>query len=129
MHPKNHFHQYLHSLYQVWTLSDSVITPSIVHPTRDFGLATHKLDLVRGGTPVENVRTLERILSGKLPDGELPDGDPVLDFVLLNTASVLVVSDKAATFKEGVKLAREAIVSGKAREALDGFRRATRAQK
>ncbi|RUS19209.1 glycosyl transferase [Endogone sp. FLAS-F59071] len=127
MHRKTFSSDNYHRLlfhYQTWTLSDSgVITASTVHPTHDFGLATHELDSVRGGTPAENVRTLERILAGNL----LVD-DPVLDFVLLNAAGVLFVAGKAATFKEGVALAKNAIVLGKAKKALDGFMWATRTQ-
>ena len=57
----------------------------------------------------------------KLLDGEIPDDDPILDFVLLNAATLLVCAEKAVDWKDGVSLARESIKSGQARKALDGF--------
>ena len=43
------------------------------------------------------------------------------DIVLLNAGAALYTIGKAATMKEGVELARQAIDSGKALEKLDEF--------
>ncbi|RUP51125.1 anthranilate phosphoribosyltransferase [Jimgerdemannia flammicorona] len=107
-----------------WTLSeDGQITFTAIHPTHDFGLQTHTLDSVRGGGPADNVQTLERLLAN-----ELPENNPILDFVLLNAAAVLVVAKKAQTFKEGVEIARAAIIDGRAKAALEGFKNDTQAR-
>lgn len=99
----------------------------------DFGLPAHPLSTVSPGKePAENAAILGRIL-----DGELPDDDPILHFVLMNTAALLVISgicdadvsnmghgDDGAVirergpgggrWKEGVRRARWAIKSGEA---------------
>lgn len=54
----------------------------------DFGLPRHSLDEVHGGKgPGENAEILMQILRN-----ERPDDDPVLHFVLLNTAALITVS-------------------------------------
>jgi anthranilate phosphoribosyltransferase len=42
--------------------------------------------------------------------------------VLINAAALLHISGRAASWKEGVELARESLHSGGARAAFDGFR-------
>ncbi|KAL3962203.1 anthranilate phosphoribosyltransferase [Purpureocillium lilacinum] len=99
----------------------------------DFGLQPHPLSEVSPGKePAENAEILRRILHG-----EMPEDDPLIDFVLINTAALLVVSGiceadtsdmghgddgKVVTergpagqrWKEGVRRARWAIKSGEA---------------
>ncbi len=54
----------------------------------DFGLQSHSLDKVSGGKePEENADILSRILKN-----ELAEDDPLLDFVLINVATLFVVS-------------------------------------
>ncbi|KAK4126028.1 hypothetical protein N657DRAFT_670169 [Parathielavia appendiculata] len=103
-----------------------------LHP-RDFGLPAHPLSEVSPGKePTENAGILRRIL-----DGEMPEDDPILHFVLINTAALFVLSGicEADTsslgygddgvvikergpgggrWKEGVRRARWAIKSGEA---------------
>jgi anthranilate phosphoribosyltransferase len=110
-----------------------------LHPS-DFGLPTHPLSEVGGGKqPRENAQKLMNILRN-----ELPSDDPVLEFVLLNVAALLVVSGvcEAETsnmgpeddgqvirergpgggrWKEGVRRARWAIQSGEALKCLEKF--------
>ncbi|KAL2173793.1 glycosyl transferase [Thermothelomyces heterothallicus CBS 202.75] len=104
----------------------------LLHP-RDFGLPTHPLsDVSPGKEPHENAAILRRIL-----DGQMPEDDPILHFVLMNAAALFVVSGvcEADTsdlghgddgvvikergpgggrWKEGVRRARWAIKSGEA---------------
>jgi anthranilate phosphoribosyltransferase len=106
----------------------------------DFGLAVHPLSAVSPGQePAENAAIFERILAGKLAAD-----DPLIEFVLVNTAALLVVSgiceaDSSAMgagddglvvkergpgggrWKEGVRRARWAISSGAAREEWGCF--------
>ncbi|KAI8092958.1 anthranilate phosphoribosyltransferase [Halteromyces radiatus] len=98
------------------------ITTGTLHPTTDFGLATHPLAEVKGGDCYENAKTLDRLLNN-----QLPEGDPILDFVLLNAAALLVVGGVASDFKDGVNKAKESIQSGKAKSVLEAFRVATTA--
>ncbi|KAL8387918.1 hypothetical protein RB595_009577 [Gaeumannomyces hyphopodioides] len=100
---------------------------------QDFGLPAHPLSAVAGNKePAENAAILERILHG-----ELADDDPILSFVLMNTAALFVTSGiceadrsnmgpgddgKVITergpgderWKEGVRRARWAVKSGEA---------------
>ncbi|KAK4183112.1 anthranilate phosphoribosyltransferase [Podospora australis] len=110
-----------------------------LHP-RDFGLPTHALSEVSPGKePTENAAILAKILNG-----EVPDDDPILHFVLINTAALFVVSGicesdtsdmghgddgKVITergpgggrWKEGVRRARWAIKSGEAARQWANF--------
>ncbi len=105
----------------------------------DFGLPTHPLSEVYGGQmPKENAAKLMSILRNELR----PD-DPILDFVLLNTAALMVISgvcegDECKTgdviqergaggqrWKEGVRKARWCIESGQALSQLEKFVEAT----
>ncbi|QIX02378.1 hypothetical protein AMS68_007895 [Peltaster fructicola] len=110
----------------------------------DFGLPRHSLDQVHGGKgPQQNADILMQILKN-----ELPDDDPVLHFVLLNTAALLTVSGvceadtssmgagddgKVNTergpgglrWKEGLRRARWCIKSGAALKQWDAFVDAT----
>ncbi|KAJ5728858.1 uncharacterized protein N7483_003366 [Penicillium malachiteum] len=103
-----------------------------LHPS-DFGLSTHPLSEVCGGEgPEENATILMRLLRD-----ELPREDPILDFVLIKAAAILVTSgacegpdgDEAITergpgggrWKEGVRRARWTIESGEALRSLERF--------
>jgi anthranilate phosphoribosyltransferase len=103
----------------------------------DFGLSTHPLTDVFGRKmPEDNAAKLMSILRN-----ELPQDDPILEFVLMNTAALLVTSGvceaetsnavpgKTVTergpgggrWKEGVRRARWAIESGQALKCLERF--------
>lgn len=110
----------------------------------DFGVGRHALGAVSSGRePGENAEMLGRILRG-----EVGDEEPLMDFVLINTAALLVVSgvceaDASAMgpgddgrvvaergpggqrWKEGVRRARWAIRSGEAWKQWQAFVRVT----
>jgi anthranilate phosphoribosyltransferase len=112
--------------------SETVVEHFLLHPT-DFGLPAHPLSEVSPGKePAENAAILARILND-----EMPDDDPILHFVLINTAALFVVSGicdadtsdmgpgddgvvikergpGGGRWKEGVRRARWAIKSGEA---------------
>ena len=106
-----------------------------LEPT-DFGLPTHPLTKVAGGKmPHENAEILMRLLRN-----ELPDSDPVLDFVLINTAALFAVSGVCDAkgdgvieergpggfrWKEGIRRAKSAIESGEALKSLNRYIEAT----
>ncbi|KAI0126215.1 glycosyl transferase [Xylariales sp. AK1849] len=115
-------------------VEDFVLTPE------DFGLSRHPLHTVSPGKePHQNAEILRKILAG-----EMPDDDPILEFVLINTAALLVVSgicDADASqmgegddgnvimergpgngrWKEGVRRSRWAIKSGEAWRMWERF--------
>ena len=105
-----------------------------------FGFDPHPLSQVLPGRlPQENAKTLIKLLKNELP----PD-DPVLHFVLINTAALLVISGlcdaeeidmesqdsgtviretgpSGGRWKEGVRRARWAVESGAAFKALQQY--------
>ncbi|EIM86242.1 anthranilate phosphoribosyltransferase TrpD [Stereum hirsutum FP-91666 SS1] len=104
----------------VWELKSGQISETRINPTM-FGLKAHLLAEVAGGTPEENSRTFRELLRS---GSDIPERlTAVLDFVLMNASALLVVAGVAKDYIEGTKLARESIVSGKAWEALETFRK------
>ena len=104
-----------------WELcEDGEVRERTLHPTADFGLPMHPLADVKGASPEENAATLRALLTS---GDDIPERlTPILDFVLLNAAALLVVSGGADNFVDGVALAKQAITSGKAWRALEMYR-------
>lgn len=128
-----------------WRLFESPNTKEVeiqyftVSPS-DFGLPSHPLsDVSPGQSPERNAEILMRILKGDVP----PD-DPILHFVLINTAALLVVSGicdadssdmgygddgnvikevgpGGGRWKEGVRRAKWAITSREAFKQWEAF--------
>lgn len=107
-----------------WELVNGRVIEKTLHPSQ-FGLDTHPLAEVSGGTPGENAKTFELLLAcgERIPEHLTP----VLHFVLLNASALLVVAGIARDYKEGVEKARQSITSGAAWWALEQFRDAGRA--
>nr|POF23655.1 anthranilate phosphoribosyltransferase [Quercus suber] len=132
-------------VHEVGDAKDVQITKFMVAPA-DFGLPCHPLTDVHGGkSPMENARILMQILRN-----ELPADDPVLHFVLINTAALLAVSgvcdgDESTLgagddgqvikergpgglrWKEGLRRARWSVTSGAALRQWDAYVEATNA--
>ena len=75
-------------------------------------------DDLKGGDVKENAAVTRSVLSGTQ--------GPKRDVVVLNTAAALVAAETAPSLKEGVRLAQEAIDSGKALEKLEALIEYTR---
>ncbi len=82
----------------------------IIDP-RDCGLKLYPKEETIGGDANENAQITKDILANKITGAKL-------DIVLMNTAGALIVDGKARDFKDGIDMAREVIVSGKAEEKL-----------
>ncbi|KAJ6259021.1 hypothetical protein Dda_5917 [Drechslerella dactyloides] len=78
-----------------------------LHPS-DFGLGVHPLDECKSRTPNENAEIVKAILKG-----EVPVGNPIMDYCLMNTAALLVVSGVVDDWKEGVDLVVKESISKK----------------
>jgi anthranilate phosphoribosyltransferase len=80
-----------------------------VHPA-DYGLARAAADSIRGGEVSANTAIARSVLSGTT--------GPARDIVLLNAGAALLVAGRASTVRDGVRMAGEAIDSGRARVVL-----------
>lgn len=84
----------------------------IIKP-EDFGFERCNKDDLKGGTPKENAKITRDILNGKRGYKR--------DAVIMNAGVALYLGDKAASIKEGIKLAAKIIDSGMALETLNKF--------
>lgn len=84
----------------------------IIKP-EDFGFERCNKDDLKGGTPKENAKITRDILNGKKGYKR--------DAVIMNAGVALYLGDKAASIKEGIKLAAKIIDSGMALETLNKF--------
>jgi anthranilate phosphoribosyltransferase len=93
-------------------LVDGEVKEYVVHPS-DFGLPVYDTRVLRVANKQESVQCIQRALANE-------DG-PVRDIVLLNAAAALYCAGVAKSIAEGVKLAREAVASGRALAKLSQF--------
>ncbi len=77
----------------------------------EVGLAKADLSTIRGGNAVENAAIIHSILSG--------ERGPRFDTVVFNAGIGLFSGGYATTIQEGVKLATDSILSGRALEKLE----------
>ena len=96
----------------VCEIKDGVFNNYVIQP-EDFGYSRCKKEDLEGGTPAENAEITRAILNG--------EKGPKRDAVALNSGAALYIAGKAATIREGVKMAEELIDSGKAKEKLEEF--------
>ena len=83
-----------------------------------FGLARAGPADLLGGDPEENARIVREVLAGKRGAAR--------DIVLMNAGAAIYVGGRAATLAEGIRLAADAIDSGRAAKKLDALVAATR---
>lgn len=95
---------------KVSELKDKMVRSYFIKP-QDFGIKNARLEDIKGGTIEENARFVRKVLEG--------EKGPRQDVVLLNASSALVAGGMAKDFKDGVKIARQAIESGRAKEKLE----------
>jgi anthranilate phosphoribosyltransferase len=94
---------------KVSELKDGRIRNYYITPQK-FGIRRADLDDIKGGDARENSEIVVAVLKG--------ERSPRRDVVLLNAAAGMVSGFKAKDFKEGIKMARESIDSGRALDKL-----------
>ncbi|MDY0321048.1 MAG: anthranilate phosphoribosyltransferase [Arcobacteraceae bacterium] len=92
-------------------LENGIIEDFIIDP-RDYGFEMYSKDDIIGGDARLNAQITRDILEGKITGAKL-------DIVLLNAGAALEIDGMAKDIKEGIEIARQAILSGKAKAKLD----------
>ncbi|MEX0856486.1 MAG: anthranilate phosphoribosyltransferase [Gemmatimonadota bacterium] len=87
----------------------------------ELGLPRATPEEIAGGSPEENARLIEEVLSGERTGG-------ALSVTLLNAAAALLVADRVADLGEGVASARASVESGAAQRALESLRAASQSE-
>ncbi|MCD6521401.1 anthranilate phosphoribosyltransferase [Candidatus Calescamantes bacterium] len=103
----------LTSLTQVYELKNGDIRSYFLNP-ENLGFEKCSPCDLEGGTAEENAKIMKGILNGTI-------SGPKRDVVLLNAGAVIYLAGKAGTLKEGVKMAEDTLLSGKAKEKLETF--------
>lgn len=112
---------------RLWEVSRGGLTEHDIDP-RELGIPRASIQDLAGGTPDENAAVVRRVLAG--------ESGPVRDIVLLNAAAGLVAFDLAQRpetaerallerLDEKMKIAAEAIDSGRAARKLEDWASAT----
>ncbi len=96
----------------VGELKDGGVREYVVHPS-DFGLPVYDSRVLRVADKDESVQCIQRVLANE-------DG-PLRDVVLLNAGAALYCANVASSVAEGVRMAREAVASGRALAKLSQF--------
>jgi len=91
---------------------DGAVSTFYVHPS-DFGIAKAERRDLQGGNAAANAAILREVIAGEKGSRR--------DVVLLNAGASLFVSGKAASVREGIERAAQAIDSGTARMTLDAM--------
>ncbi len=94
---------------QVYEVEDGEVTSYEIDPDK-FGLSRADLSAIQGGTVESNLELARSALSG--------EPGPTRDVVLLNAGAGLYAAGLADTIKEGIDLALDLILTGRARERL-----------
>jgi anthranilate phosphoribosyltransferase len=81
-----------------------------LHPA-DVGLAKSSPESLKGGDAEQNAAVARDVLAGRAGGAR--------DVVLLNAGASLLIAERAATIREGIALAAEAIDSGRAAAVLE----------
>ncbi len=102
------------STTRVSEVSGGEIRERTIEP-RDFGIAAVERAALAGGDACANAEAIVRILEG--------EAHPARDAVLVNAAAAIAVSDATITLSASGERARDAVTSGRAREALEAWRR------
>lgn len=93
-------------------VKDKKVTTFYVEPA-DFGMKPANIEDIKGGTSEENAKIVREVIEG--------EKGPRQDIVLLNASAALVAGGKAKDFKDGIRIARESIDSGKALKKLEAL--------
>jgi anthranilate phosphoribosyltransferase len=92
-------------------LYNGKITDFEINPEH-YGIQMSDKSEILGGDASFNAKLASDLLSKKIVGAKL-------DIVLINTAAALIIDEKARDFKDGIDMAKAAIISGAAKEKLE----------
>ena len=104
---------------KVSELRDGAVHTFFIHPA-EFGFAKATTEDIRGGDAVENAAILRHVFDGR--------PGAARDIVLLNAGAALFVAGHAASVRDGIARAAEAVDTGTARETLERMVRSSQAE-
>lgn len=90
---------------QIAELSQGSLAMKEITP-EDFGISRAEIETIRGGTPEGNASIIRSILSGT--------PGPCQDITALNAGAAIYLGEKAETLHDGVRMAYDAIRTGRA---------------
>jgi len=96
----------------VWEVAEGKVSNWTLS-VADTGLPVTPIEAIRGGDKAANAATMRALLNG--------EGGPVRDYVLLNSAGVLLVGDLVTNIRDGVQLAAQTIDSGAAKACMESM--------
>jgi len=96
----------------VGELKNGEVREYVVHPS-DFGMPVYDTRVLKVADRAESVQCIQRAFANE-------DG-PVRDIVLLNAGAALYCANVVSSVSDGVRMAREAVASGKALAKLSQF--------
>jgi len=102
---------------QVYELQGGKIEPWTLHPG-EYGLQTHDIGSIHGGTAADNAKIITNILQGK--------PGAYRDCVLMNAGAAIMAAGVARDMQEGIQYAAASIDSGSALQKLNMLRDLTR---
>ncbi len=96
---------------KIMQLKAGKITKSMLNPI-DYGIKKASLEDLKGGDAKSNAQTVKNIISGKETGAKK-------DIVVLNAAAAIIVGGLADDFASSLKIAEQAIETGKAIRHLE----------
>ena len=105
-----------------WILDGGKITEQEIS-LADFGVETHKLELVQGGSAADRASIFREILAGgkKKRKGDSAAHTAIKDYIIINAAPAIYLAGKAKTLKAAADIARTALEDGSALKVLDKY--------
>ncbi len=101
----------IHGKTTIAQLKDGEISEYEITP-EDLGIATYRLEDLRGGDPQANSETVRKCLSGTATEAQMAA-------VAVNVAPLLVMGNKADNLKDGVQMALKSMKEGQALQTLE----------
>ncbi len=98
---------------KIMQLREGRLTEQVLNP-EDFGIKKTNLEELKGSDAKSNAQTIKDIITGK-------QNGPKKDIVVLNAAAAIIVSGLAHEFGSAMRIAQEAIDSGRAADSLEKF--------